>query len=640
MEHEAFTEEEILHIVFHTVEIAKPFINKNGSRSRMIEKVKDKWPEFYDGYNKNVDEYEDILVHSMKGVFPAKLFAESAPNQEQKEFEYVKRNYKNTTLPVFGDYVSTVSRPWHRSNWSIRYKKDEDQFIASENTLQAYLEKEVPVYNSLESFMKNVMPALKARDAEGVIAVKPDTIPTIDDPENEGERIIDPTELVDPIPVYYNVRQRVTDSVDHVMVLLKEKSLVFEGNKKMRVGLIFEFYDRDNIWRITQFGRRIDFTFKAELYFNHGWDEVPVYKLMGIPTAEDDKVFYQSPFLFAVPNLDLVTIYQSDLQSSIKKCAFPYRIMIGDVCEFTDENGTTCDRGQMVLFDEDKQENISRHCPECNGSGLKSRISRLGEMLLRPDSSIEGGGETSMSVDPMKYVSPEVDTLQFMRSEIIEHEGRARNNLHLTDSSTRVTASVSGSSRGNELAVTKVLDSKAMSAFISPISDQMFFLYKNVIRAIGWMRYGEFFNNPELTVPTTFDFSTEQDYVTRISEAVKAGVPPLVVRAILMQFIQTIYVSDEEQEKVFRLIDSTDRLLAISGDEIALKISRGTAAPWEDVLHCSATTLIMDLMQDDEDFLEKKLEEQKQALIDSAKKRVTDIASSSSDSQVDNILGT
>ncbi len=188
----AFTEEEILTLVNQKVRIAIPFINKNGNRDGLVHPKKndavrgvkqrdsdlEELPEYYPGYNFKVEEHQSILVHTERAIFPEKLFTDPAPNQTDEEFEYYKNNYKNTTRPVFMDYVSVTSRPFHDSNWSINYNDDE--------AFKEYAE-DMPVHGSLKNFMKFVLPAIKGKDAEGVVATKPFRIPTTRN--NEGDII-------------------------------------------------------------------------------------------------------------------------------------------------------------------------------------------------------------------------------------------------------------------------------------------------------------------------------------------------------------------------------------------------------------------------------------------------------------------
>jgi len=612
----AFEEEEILALVNQKVHIAIPFINKNGNRDGLIHPKKNdpipgvkqrdsdlkELPEFYPGYNLRVEEWQSILVHAERAEFPEKLFLDPAPNQTDKEFEYYKNNYKNTTRPIFMDYVSVTSRPFHKSNWGINYNDDQEFRDYAEN---------IPIHGSLENFMKFVLPAIKAKDAEGVIATKPFRIPTT--VNDQGETIIAENELTEPIPVYYTVAQVVSFGFEHALILLTEKSIVFEGNKKLRAGFIFEFYDDVNIYRIVQVGKRIDFTFEIQITFEHGCEHLPVHKLKGVPVYNEDHVLWQSPFLYAVPNLDLVLINQNNLQAVINKCVYPYRIMLGDRCEFEDKDNNKCLNG-LISFHDDNGSH-EKTCPDCNGSGLKSRVSKLGEMLFAAPER-DDNAESSISQPLMQYVSPSTETPTFLRSEITENESRARQILHLS------TTNQVAQPRSDITATAKAIDLKSQAAFVSTISDQDFDIYKLLLADIGCMRFGNNFTKPTLRVPITFDFSTEEDYVNRLKDALDAGAPPIVIRQIIIQFLETIYFTEEKQAKVFNLIERTDSLLGVKDDTIQLKLRNGTAEKWQEVLHCSPTTLIDELVQDNENFLEQDIKAQQEQLIALATRKV------------------
>lgn len=624
----AFTEDEILSLVNEKVAIAIPFINKNSNRDGLVHAKKNdpkrgvsqrdsdlkELPEYYPGYNFRVQEHQSILVHTERAIFPEKLFTDPAPNQTEEEFEYYKNNYKNTTRPVFMDYVAVTSRPFHNSNWSIKYN-DDDEF-------KEYAE-DMPVHGSLENFMKFVLPAIKAKDAEGVIATKPFKIPT--DINEDGDVIISENELTEPIPFYYTVEQVVSFGDEHTLIEVFEKSIVLEGNRKLKAGFIYEFYDEVAIYRVVQFGQRIDFTFEIQAVFIHNCKRLPVHKLKGVPVYNEDHILWQSPFLYAVPNLDLVLINQNNLQAVINKCVYPYRIMLGDRCEFEDKDNNQCHNGLIsVEGAEDKT------CPKCNGSGLRSRVSKVGEMLFAAPER-DDATEASISQPLMQYVSPSVDTPKFLRSEIRENEERAKQILHLS------TTNQVAQPQSDITATAKAIDLKAQAAFVSTISDQEFDIYKELLLDMGCMRFGDNFTKPTLRKPITFDFSTEEDYVNRLKDALNAGAPPIVISQIIMQFLETIYFTEERQTKVFNLITKTDALLGIKSETIALKIARGTAEKWQDVLHCSTTTLIDELVQINDKYFEQDFKAQQEQLIQLSKDKVT--TTDSTESQLDAIVG-
>ncbi len=623
----AFTEEEILALTLEKVKIAKPFITKREDKKNPHNVTKEVLPEFYPGYNFLVNQYKDILPHSTHGAFPESLFDERAPNQEQKEFEYLKANYKSTTIPVFMDYVNTVSRPFHNSNWSIEYKKDEPMF--EDQSFQFYVENEIHGFGSLENFMRTMIPTLKAKDAEGVIAVKPLRLPIAKN--TDGEDIISETELVDPQPVYYNVEQVTSFSQDHALILLEEKSIVLEGQKRVRKGLVFEFYDDENIWRVIQVGKRIEFNFITELFFEHALEQLPVFKLMGVPQQMEARIKYHSPFLTAVPNLDLVLLNQSYLQAAINKSVYPYRIMIGQECDFVDNDGSRCEDGRIIEFGGDGDKDISRTCPSCNGSGLNSRISPLGELLLKPDDGREG--DMIKPNEALTYVAPPTDTLKFLRSEIAENENKGKQILHLQSTDTKVQPA-------QDVTATKALtDFKALAAFVAPISNQTFNLYANLLKAIGIMRYGDDHKKPDLKAPITFDFSTESDYIERLRVAHEADAAPIVIIQIIKEFLGTIYFSDEEEGRVFRLIMEADELLSLSNDVISMKLARGTVTKAQELIHCTPLTLISELEAKDENFFDQDIETQVLQLTELAKARVASIQAETTSNTVNDIAG-
>src|SRR5690349_18038973 len=115
------TEEQAYLILKQKIDIHKDYqtISPSGRKHKL--------PEYYEGYNKVVEEYESIRVHSVAGVFPEKLMGERSPNQTKEEYEYAKANYQQTSnLPVFMDSVNTIQRSFNDGNWSIKYDNEKE----------------------------------------------------------------------------------------------------------------------------------------------------------------------------------------------------------------------------------------------------------------------------------------------------------------------------------------------------------------------------------------------------------------------------------------------------------------------------------------------------------------------------------
>jgi hypothetical protein len=551
--------------------------------------------------------YDSILPHTRPDIYPAHLLSVRAPNQTDAQAEYIRANYKPTTLSVFEDFKATISRAFADQNWSIRYSPELEP-IFGEDTFQRYVNQEIERFGSLEAFVKTMLPTLKLIDPNGIIAIEPNDVDTY---ENEdGEEIIS-NELINPMPEYYSCKSIVGQKYgEYYMVITDDYSKVRNGSKEEKSGIVLEIYDTMNIWKVYQIGKKSDYTFsEPELYYSHNLGYVPAQKLQGMPQLIGGEINFQSPFITAVPLLDQVILDESYLQISKATSAFPFMVALGEICEFTDREGNKCQDGQIF----DPINGGYRTCSSCNGSGVKSRFSPTGMLLIKPKTALSEG-DSALSGEYLKFVSPPMDTLNFLRTEIEQQMAKARRILHLPSSDETGTIGEASTATGS---LNKL---RALYAFIKPISDQLFNLYEFCLVTMGKMRYGENFGGVNLVYPTSFDISTPSDYLAVISEGVKAGVPPSITFSNVYNYIKAIHYTDEETSAVYDLILNADELLLMSSADIALRVANGTIEKYQDVIHHSAPQLIMELIrnhiptEDAQRFIDLPMAEQIAAL--------------------------
>ncbi len=565
------------------------------------------YPDYYSTYGLAVELAECNRYHAEKGVFPARLFSAKSPYQTPEELNYIKDNYKQVTLPIAVDFVNTISRAFNEGNYSIKYKQDKPKY--EKNTLQDYLETGINTYGSLENFFKFMFPTIKTIDANGVIAVKPLYIPTV---ENEqGEKVISSTVLYEPQPVYYDC-SKVVGYKEEEYCLIDVTNYNQKGTTNI---YYYELYDAENIWQIKYDStNKQESAFTISLYFNHGWGQLPATKVKGIPRLIDGEVVWQSVFSFATDILDLVALDNSTLTIAKHKCAYPIRVYEGKKCQFQhtskDTQGTvsTCNNGKV--WDSVLGHDIN--CPACQGIGLVDRFTPLHDFIVEPNSKLDDPG--SGTKVPFQYVSPSSEILKFLEDSIAKNEERARKILHIQNSNSVIKGTE------NLTATGMTLGDKSTSAFIKPISDQMFDVWEFIIDAIGWMRYKEDYQKPVIVRPKSFDFNTEFDYIVEISNAAKAGLPPVMIHAIIERYARSHFFKEEASMKSLQLIIEADRLIGLSNDDIIISMGKGVVSGWEKIIHDSGITLIRSLVEENPKFFEQDLPKQKQDLIDMAKK--------------------
>jgi hypothetical protein len=550
------------------------------------QRASSQYPEYWSGYNYAAKMYDSILPHSRSDVYPEHLLSVRAPNQTDAQALYIKANYKATTLSVFEDFRSTISRAFADQNWSIRYNEELDERFGDE-TFQRFVNNEIEKFGSLEMFIKNMLPTLKLVDANGIIAIYPDDIEYLDDEEFE-EPVIG-NELLRPMPTYYNCKNIVGQKFgEYYLVISDDHSYVKNGSKMEESGIVLYLYDQNAIYKIEQTGKKSDMTFgDPMLYFQHNLGYVPCIKLMGSPQLINDEIAFQSPFITAVPLLDQVVLDESYLQMSKATSAFPFMVALGEICEFIDREGNKCNDGQIF----DAVNGGYRTCGSCSGSGVKSRFSPTGMLLIKPKTSISEG-DSGLSGEYLKFVSPPMDTLTFLRTEIEQQMAKSRRILHLPSSDESGTIGEASTATGS---LNKL---RSLYAFIKPISDQLFTIYEFCLVTMGKMRYGDLFGGVNLVYPTSFDISTPSDYLAVISEGVKAGVPPSITFSNVYNYIRAIHYTDEETSAVYDLIINADELLLMSNADILARLASGSVEKWQDVLHNSGPQLIMELIRD------------------------------------------
>jgi len=597
-------------------EILKQALNNAVKATEALSKQSDEKPiGQHSLYKKSVKMCNSIKNHAVKDLFPKDLFHHRSPNQTEKEATYIEKNYKQVTLPVFVDYINTITRPFGDGNWSINYREEKETFKNEDLDFKHYVEKGLPIYGSLENFIKFILPSIKTTDANGFISIRPQAIEYIEG-DNE-EYIIDPSKLFEPT-IYFHESKNVIDYVpgEYYLFLSKEKSGVKTVGGIKEEGCIYELYTRNEIYFIIQQGVKSENMFRLETFMKHDLNEVPVHQLMGVPSIDDDKILWQSPFLYSVDLLDLVLINSNWLQASINSCVFPVKVMYGSPCEFKDTDGNSCDGGWIHSGTDRKQ------CSSCGGMGLKSRISPIGTLLLNPTTRFEVGEDKSVQ-DPLRFISPEVHTLEFIGKKIAEDEMKAKAILHIRNKN-------SSTKTANGVTATEVFDdAKGMTAFVKPISDQIFMLYEFCLEQIGKQRYGEEFEEPQLSYPKTFDFKSPEDYLQDITNAMTNNLPPSFIQTLLMQYISAFHGDSASTTKVFTLIANADRLFGLTQPEILLQLARGTVAKWEQVLHSSILMFIQDIERDEKDFLNKDLKTQIETLQNKAKEKEKEISESS-----------
>lgn len=542
---------------------------------------KDEKPSFGLRYDITTNLAEEISVHA-NGTFPTKLLEARAPNEQTAEYDYRRDNYQPVTKPIWRRAAKVINRIWNKSNYSIKYSEESTDYFTVE----------YPDFTSIDNYFEQVVTPHMLADPNSLLCVKPRALPEKID-EN-GDLIPDQSQLIEPIAVIYSsFNVIVYERGSHSLVKLNETSRLKDGAR----GLIFEFYDDTNIYRITQVGDKSDWTFEIDLYYAHQLGYVPVWRLPGNTKQIQDFSYNESYFSDALPHLNRAIVDESTLDISKKTQAFPILVLYKDVCKNTD-----CIDGRIKYYDDDKEKHLYRRCETCQGNERPSPAGILQIDIPRPG-SLDAENFANIPNPPVSFQAPDPTILEFSRKEINNAEEKAFTFVGINVSDSDVI--------GSETALGKQIDRDEEFSFILNISNHTFALMGNVIDGIGEMRYISF-ESPEITEPISFQMRNEKELMIEIGLGFTDGLPEVGMKKLFREWFNLRFNLNKNKEKIVDLIFFSDRLIAKNDLMINAGLALNKWARWEVYLHDTIEILIK---SQDDSFFEQEMETQKATLI-------------------------
>jgi uncharacterized membrane protein len=540
------------------------------------------YPELWPGYNRASQQRHQLMPHIVQGEFPEHLFSQRAPNQTERELEWLRANYKPVTLPVFSDLKNTVGRALHERNWSLEFGEGPQA-----QDVQEYVTKGIREWGSIANFMKSAAISTMMQDAMGLLTFLPTQLPVIE--REDGSMVMDPDAVLAPEIEYYQCESVWGFDYDRwYLVLRNEKSNVQYGNMEKPWGLVLWLIDGENVWRIQQTGRLLDYTFNIELAFTHGVGFPPCIHWGGEAVYRGNRLIWESPYLSVAGILDIAMLQEHYLRASEAKCVYPHTVVMGAPCDFEDADHHACNGTGYLVWLQGEHE-IKRECPSCKGSGWKTRLSPMGQVVINPVPDQPGSDSTRIdATNALAFVSPSVETVRYIWERYKGNIKDARAIMHLDAESPMV--------GGDAKTATEVgLNARAKDAFVKPIADRLFVIKDFAVLCIGKMRHGQDWEDYVLRPPSHYDLRTDADLLAEIAEAIDRKLPPPIIDYLTWQYVQSRYANDPEALDSFAVVLRADRLQTMDWQAIQTEAAAGRVQPWEILLHFSGMGLLEQL---------------------------------------------
>ncbi len=543
-------------------------------------------------YTEATAHSREIEVHA-SGQFPKNLLYHTFPNETEDEKNYRQKTFQPITEPYWKKAIRSLNRVWSEQNYSVKWGTNEDA--------QTYFTQQLPLYQNVFSYFKQVVTTTKINDPNAVLTVS-FNLPVKE--QAEGEWIIDDSTPLNPYPAIYACHDVLLyESNALALFMSAEKAEVEYAGKKQATGYVLYLYDTENIYRIEQCGKKIDWQFQATLYYHHRLGYLPCFKLKGTPEAVlQSEILYDSHFSPAIPHLNEAIIIHSTLKASISKIAYPIRAYYEQSC-----SNHACNGG--LVYDDSLKENI--RCSTCGGSG-KLKFSPLRDYVHEAPTLTNNAGNDQIPFPGMAYISPDSAILDFSKATINEWIQQAFLFLNID-------AAPDGMKTGlgsNATATKTKIDREEQFVSMLDISNELFDLLHRFIDAAYTLRYLQ--PSPVvISAPKTFELISAWELTDEIGNAKTTALPDVALAELTTDYVLKRFSQKGDLARMTRIAQYTDALFTKSPADLA-QLS-AYIQPWEATLHLFIYTFISEQLEQDPTFLNRKDSEIKAVLVEMAK---------------------
>jgi len=559
---------------------------------RMIKTSHEEGKEYrHSCYRECVEHAEEMSWH-LYGVTPAELLQRARPREDPEVTQYRLDNYEPTTKSAADKAINIVSKIFNPQLYSIRWKTESE----SGSKLKSYTLEYYPDYNSIVNFTKDVLLRKMLADPNGVAAVKLKTIP---DQSNE---------LPEPVLCLYGSANIWNFDDDHYLIFI-EKEEIRSKNGNPITWYYFEYYDKSEYicFRayLTSTNRLI---VEIEERYPYNFDEIPVWRLQGVPEAKDNgHVIYKSFFNSAVPYWNYAIIHESDLIGAYINHIHPIMYEIIENCNYVHANRFPCKRGVITTETGDK---IT--CPECSGTGSRS-LGPYGVKRISKEKLLEG--ETPSGMLPIGYVPvpTEATAMLEQRSDNMRRMGMWAINMDIEDEIGE-----------NQSGVAKVIDRAAQYDTLYNIGSVVFDVHlQNTYHFFNKFMFGveskstgqkEEANLPEINKPTKFDIGTTAEMLETFKLAKESGADPNYLQIKQQEMVTRDLTTNPDLKKFAFLLLDLDPLPGMSPADVSLNLSKLIIRQVDAVIHFNLKRFLEKAIEENKNFTDLPRKEQVETL--------------------------
>lgn len=551
-------------------------------------------------YIEEAREKAEELEYHFENEYPEKLLITQHPSEEPWMREYRRRRWQAPTTTATGRVYTFLQKIQQADDFKIKFESDfqktgiAERIGLNDNTLEYYVEDELPKTGSLEKWLFNVFLKTYLKDANAIVITLPDYNDFIEDPAS--------TTTLDwsrPYPQIVESEDLIWEGEDYVII--KAEEYVDINRKKWDQFLCVTLEGLMLFRQVNEYTYDQPFqVFILPYMFSY----LPVCKVGNIIYKEEDgQLVYDSVLAPCLPAWNEVLFRTDDLNILWAMHALPQKWALKmSPCKTCNGTGIRTNR---------KEEKVS--CNDCSGSGRASS-SPFGLMEINIDRvSAVNPNPQIPPVPPAGYIERPTETVRLFQEDIVQKEFQGFKAIGL-ELLGQIPAAQSG--------IAKEYDRKELNTFCFSVTVHLAQVYKKVCFYIMYQRYNTLFMSglldsdkiqaalPQITVPTDYDIMTTEMVGEQLNKAISGNFNPLIIAGIEMDYVEKLYGDNSMKKTYLKLLSGLDPLPFKTTDEKTVLLSSNGCTQLDYILSANLASFIMQKLEENPKWYELPFSQQ------------------------------
>lgn len=557
-------------------------------------------------YERTIEIAKAMSVHA-DGTFPDNLIKERRPHEPKDVMDYREKIFIAKTKPTFTKVFSSLQKIRRSSDWDIRFEGEFPK-VNEEETLEKYTGENYPYFTSLTNWVFSLLLRKYLIDPNAVVLVYP------------IDRDIPENEILKPIATIFDSVNVIDYVEEDYCVLYNPVGAVFLDSKgKEVIGKSYYVVTTQQILKYDQVDRKG--TFQLVDQFDHELGILPAFKLKGTLIDQVENMYlYESRIGGVIPELDEAIREYSDLQAAKVMHIYPKE------WEFVQTECSKC-KGSGRMLNPDWYSGCAAtvlrelECSTCLGGGYAINKGPYSKTMVYPVKNAAIEGIAQIPNPPGGIFERDVEIVKVMEDSV---------NAHIYAALSSINFEFLAKTPLSESGIAKEVDKDELNNTVHSIAEDIVSAMDNIYKITAYLRYKELYpveklNEmlPTVSVPEKFDILSTTHIQEQLTAAKTGKYNPVIVSALETSFTSALFNTEPEIRDRLVLILTLDPLPNISEDDKMSRLTNKGITLESYVISSNIQQFVQRAIDENENFVEAELEDQKKVLAKYAQEIIT-----------------